>query len=123
MGLSCGVLAFLMMGLAPNGHIFLLAIPLWAMKGFADPALTALMSRHVLGSEQGQLQGATSSLLGIAGLIGPTLYTEAYAFFASPREGWNVPGAPFLLSAMLLLAAIAAVATRSRAPIEIGAKT
>jgi len=118
-GLSCGVLAFVMMGLAPNGRVFLLAIPVLACKGFADPALTALMSRHVLGSEQGQLQGATSSLLGIAGLIGPTLYTESYAFFASPREGWNVPGAPFLISAMLLLAAVGAVAVRRRQPVEL----
>ncbi len=109
-GLCCGVVAFALMGLAPNGTIFLLAIPILAMKGFADPALSALMSRLVAGSEQGQLQGATSSLLGIAGLIGPTVYTESYAYFASPREGWNVPGAPFLISSLLLMAAVAAVA-------------
>ena len=113
-GLCCGVVAFAMMGLAPNGTIFLLAVPLLAAKGFADPALSALMSRLVLGSEQGQLQGATSSLLGIAGLIGPTLYTEAYAYFASPRQGWNVPGAPFLISSLLLMAAVAAVAAGRR---------
>ncbi len=118
-GLGCGVLAFAMMGLAPGGDVFLLAIPVLALKGLADPALAALMSRHVLGSEQGQLQGATSSLLGIAGLIGPTLYTEAYAFFASPREGWNVPGAPFLISATLMLAAVGAVVARRRPPVEM----
>ena len=118
-GLGCGVLAFAMMGLAPDGDMFLLAIPVLALKGLADPALAALMSRHVLGSEQGQLQGATSSLLGIAGLIGPTLYTEAYAFFASPREGWNVPGAPFLISATLMLAAVGAVVARRRQAVEM----
>ena len=120
-GLSCGAMAFILMGLAPNGTLFLLALPVWSLKGFADPALTALMSRHVLGSEQGQLQGATSSLLGIAGLVGPTLYTEAYAFFAAPRQGWNLPGAPFLISATLLAGAVAAVAVRRRDPVELAA--
>jgi DHA1 family tetracycline resistance protein-like MFS transporter len=108
LGLGFGVAGFAMMGLAQTGTLFLVAIPILSLRGFADPALTALMSRKVLPTEQGQLQGATSSLLGIAGLIGPTLYTESYAFFAAPREGWRVPGAPFLISAGLLLIAMGA---------------
>jgi DHA1 family tetracycline resistance protein-like MFS transporter len=108
MGLACGALGFALMGLAQTGMAFLIAIPVLSLRGFADPALTALMSRKVSGSEQGQLQGATSSLLGIAGLIGPAVYTESYAFFASPHDGWRVPGAPFLIAAALLALAIAA---------------
>ena len=105
-GLGFGVAGFAIMGLAPTALVFLCAIPVLALKGFADPALTALMTRKVGASEQGQLQGATSSLLGIAGLIGPTIYTESYAVFAVPRGGWNLAGAPFLISAVLLGVAI-----------------
>jgi DHA1 family tetracycline resistance protein-like MFS transporter len=104
MGLIFGLAGFAMMGLAQNGTVFLVAIPVLSLRGFADPALTALMSHKVLPTEQGQLQGATSSMLGIAGLIGPTLYTES----AAPHDGWRVPGAPFLISAALLLMAIGA---------------
>ena len=107
-GLACGAAGFALMGLAQSGIAFLIAIPVLSLRGFADPALTALMSHKVGPSEQGQLQGATSSLLGIAGLIGPTVYTESYAFFAAPRDGWQVPGAPFLIAAALLAMAIAA---------------
>jgi DHA1 family tetracycline resistance protein-like MFS transporter len=64
-----------------------------------------MMSHKVKPNEQGQLQGATSSLLGIAGLIGPLVYTESYALFASPRAGWHVPGMPFLIAAALLVVA------------------
>jgi DHA1 family tetracycline resistance protein-like MFS transporter len=115
LGLACGAAGFVLMGLAQSGIAFLIAIPVLSLRGFADPALTALMSRKVGASEQGQLQGATSSLLGIAGLIGPTVYTESYAFFAAPRDGWQVPGAPFLIAAALLVLAIGATwATRKQ---------
>jgi DHA1 family tetracycline resistance protein-like MFS transporter len=104
-GLCFGVTGFALFGVAPTGAVLLCAIPLMSLRGLADPALTALMTRRVLPSEQGRLQGAVSSLLGIAGLVGPTVYSESYAFFAAPYRGWNVPGAPFLISALLLLVA------------------
>jgi DHA1 family tetracycline resistance protein-like MFS transporter len=101
-GLGFGLAGFATMGLAQTGTQFLLCIPILALRGLADPALSALMSRRVLATEQGQLQGTMSSLLGIGGLIGPTLYTESYAWFAVPRGGFTVPGAPFLLAAALV---------------------
>jgi DHA1 family tetracycline resistance protein-like MFS transporter len=104
-GLAFGAAGFALMGLAQNTTMFLLAIPVLSLRGFADPALTAMMSHKVKPNEQGQLQGATSSLLGIAGLIGPLVYTESYALFASPRAGWHVPGMPFLIAAALLVVA------------------
>jgi DHA1 family tetracycline resistance protein-like MFS transporter len=108
LGLVCGVAAFAMMGLSRTGALFLAAVPLICLKGLADAALTALMTRRVLPSEQGQLQGANSSLLGIAGLIGPAVYTESYAYFAAPHHGWLVPGAPFLIAGALQIVAISA---------------
>jgi DHA1 family tetracycline resistance protein-like MFS transporter len=65
------------------------------------------MSRRVSGSEQGQLQGATASINGVTGLIGPTLFTQIFSHFIGAQAGWQVPGAPFLLaSSVLFLAAI-----------------
>jgi len=115
-GLCFGVTGFALFGLAPTGPVLLCAIPIMALRGLADPALTALMTRRVLPSEQGRLQGAVSSLLGIAGLIGPTVYSESYAFFAAPYRGFNVPGAPFLISALLLLVATLLATRRVIAP-------
>jgi DHA1 family tetracycline resistance protein-like MFS transporter len=105
LGLAFGVTGFALFGWAPTGTILLCAIPLMALRGLADPALTALMTRRVLPSEQGRLQGAIGGLLGIAGLVGPTVYSESYAYFAAPHHGWNLPGMPFLISAALLLVA------------------
>jgi DHA1 family tetracycline resistance protein-like MFS transporter len=105
LGLCCGVTGFVMMGLAPTGAMFLLALPVLSLRGMADPALSALMTRKVLAHEQGALQGAMSSLLGIAGLFAPVMFTESYAFFLQPHHGWDVQGVPYLISAILLLAA------------------
>jgi DHA1 family tetracycline resistance protein-like MFS transporter len=64
------------------------------------------MSRLVGPSEQGQLQGANSSLMGIANLLGPAIFTQTFAFFIAPGTQWHLPGAPFLLASLLLLAAV-----------------
>jgi DHA1 family tetracycline resistance protein-like MFS transporter len=64
------------------------------------------MSRRVQPSEQGQLQGANSSLRGITGLIGPGLFTITFASAIDVRLNWHLPGAPFLLVATLLFIAM-----------------
>jgi DHA1 family tetracycline resistance protein-like MFS transporter len=57
------------------------------------------MTRHVSPSQQGQLQGAFSSLRGIAGLVGPVAFTQAFAFGVG---GAKAAGAPYFLAAVLL---------------------
>jgi DHA1 family tetracycline resistance protein-like MFS transporter len=64
------------------------------------------MSRRVGPSEQGQLQGANTALMALTGLWGPTIYTTTFAAFIGRFAGWHQPGAPFLLSALLLAAAL-----------------
>jgi DHA1 family tetracycline resistance protein-like MFS transporter len=107
LGLLFGVAGFTVWALAPTGLIFWLGIPLLALWGFANAASLGLMSRLVGPSEQGQLQGANSSLMGIANLIGPGIFTQAFALFLAPGTPWHQPGAPFLLAALLLLVAAA----------------
>jgi DHA1 family tetracycline resistance protein-like MFS transporter len=52
--------------------------------------------------------------MGIASLFGPGLFTQVFASFVGERAIWHLPGAPFLLAALLLVpaAVVAAVATR-----------
>jgi DHA1 family tetracycline resistance protein-like MFS transporter len=113
-GLGFGVAGFAVFGLAPTGLVFWSGIPLLALWGFASPSALGLMSRRVGASEQGQLQGANSSLLGVANMLGPGLFTQAFATFIGAGVAWHLPGAAFLLAAVLLLIA-AAVALRATA--------
>jgi MFS transporter, DHA1 family, tetracycline resistance protein len=114
-GLLCGAFGFVAFGLAPTGPLFYIGIPLLALWGLANPSLQGLMSRRVDPTEQGRLQGANSSLQGIANLGGPSLFTQIFATFIAPSAP-HLPGAPFLLAALLLIVAMGLVvrATRPR---------
>jgi DHA1 family tetracycline resistance protein-like MFS transporter len=100
-GLFCGGIGFAVYGIAPEGWIFCLGIPVMAFWGLAGPATQSLMTRRVSISEQGQLQGAIASINGLTGLIGPMLFTQSFAYFIS-HATWHIPGAPFLLASVML---------------------
>lgn len=101
-----GVLGFAGYALAPHGLLFLLAVPVMSLWGFAGPSVQALMTRHVGPTEQGQLQGANSCLMSIAGIVGPLLFTQVFALSISSQRDWKLPGAPFLLAGTLLALAV-----------------
>ena len=104
--LLCGATGFAIYGLAPNGTIFWLGVPIMALWGMAGPASQALMTRCVSPSEQGQLQGATMSLGSLTGVIAPVVFGVVFSFFVRHPE-LPLPGAPFLLAAAVLGAAAA----------------
>jgi DHA1 family tetracycline resistance protein-like MFS transporter len=115
-GIVSGTVGFVIWGLAPNSLLFLLAIIFYAPIGFVQPALQGLMTRRVGPSEQGALQGINGSLMGLTGVIGPTLFTLIFAFFIGSQAPVNLPGAPFLLSALLMVSSLilAAKVTHAR---------
>jgi DHA1 family tetracycline resistance protein-like MFS transporter len=105
-GLVAGAAGFTIQAMAPNGAIYASGVVFMSLWGLMNPALQGLMTRLVSPSEQGQLQGANGSVLGIASLIGPLLFTQTFALFIDPHRQWHLPGAPFLLSALLLVTSL-----------------
>jgi DHA1 family tetracycline resistance protein-like MFS transporter len=116
-GLLFGITGFGLFALAPNTVIFLIGVPLISLWGLAGPSMQSLMSQRVGPSEQGQLQGALTSLFGMAGMIGPLVFTEVFAFAIAPSRSLQLPGAPYWLASALLLGSllIAWVITRPAA--------
>lgn len=116
-GLAGGIVGFLVFGLAETGTQFFIGIPILSLWGIASAAAIGLMTRRVSASEQGQLQGANSSIQGLANLAGPFLFTLTFSYFIGAGTRLHLPGAPFLLAALLLIAAavLAWYATRARA--------
>jgi DHA1 family tetracycline resistance protein-like MFS transporter len=106
LGLVCGAAAFAVFGLAGRGWIFFLGLPLMTLWNLTAPSVQGLMSRRVGADEQGRLQGANASLVSIASLFGPGLFSGVFALALS-HPAWNLPGAPFFLAGGLLLAAAA----------------
>jgi DHA1 family tetracycline resistance protein-like MFS transporter len=83
-GLLCGVIGFTIYGFAYAGWLFWAGIPVLALWGMGSAAFMGLMSRQVSGSEQGQLQGANASLIALAGLLGPGLFAQTFAWSIAP---------------------------------------
>jgi DHA1 family tetracycline resistance protein-like MFS transporter len=109
-GFALGTIGFVIYGLAPTGYLLWIGIPFQAMWGLTNPAIQSLMSRVVSPSEQGQLQGANTSVASIAQLVGPGIFTLTLAWSVGSGVPIALSGAPFLLAAAMLLAAAALAA-------------
>ncbi|MCE9521177.1 MAG: TCR/Tet family MFS transporter [Alphaproteobacteria bacterium] len=106
-GLMFGITGFLIYAVGPTSTSIWIAIPIGALWGLYGPAAQSLMTQSVSPSEQGRLQGALGSLMGIASIIAPILYPRVFAAAielndASPMPGAPLLGAPFFVAAFLL---------------------
>lgn len=117
-GLSCGAIGFAIYGLAPTGALFYTGLPVVALWGLSGPAVLGILTRRINGSEHGRLQGALSSLRGIAGLLGPGLFSLTFASAIDAGRDWQLPGAPFLLAAFLMVSAML-LAWRVTRPVRV----
>jgi MFS transporter, DHA1 family, tetracycline resistance protein len=103
-GLTFAALGFLIFGLATTSSLFLAGIPINALWSLAAAPSQSMMTRRVSPSEQGELQGALSSLRGLAMILGPGMFSGTFAWFLAPAR--NFPGAPWVLAALLLFASL-----------------
>jgi DHA1 family tetracycline resistance protein-like MFS transporter len=110
-----GALGMMIAGLARNGATYIASIPVISMWNISFPAAQGIMSHHVSEREQGELQGAISSLRSIAFVIGPFLFSWTFKWSIDPTHRVKVPGAGYFLAAALLFAA-AIMATRIEQP-------
>ena len=101
LGLAFGTAGFAVYGAATLPQVFLVGVPLVGLMGVSGPALQGLLSARVEATEQGQLQGAIGSLRGVAGMIGPLLFTQSFSVATS--SSLALPGIPYYLAAGLLL--------------------
>jgi DHA1 family tetracycline resistance protein-like MFS transporter len=104
--LCAGALAYVVYGLAPTTAWFGVGILVMSVWAFYGPSAQGLMTRRVGPHEQGQLQGALTSVVGITGIIGPAIFTTTFAGAIGRFSDWHLPGAPYLLGALLLAMAV-----------------
>ncbi len=91
---------------APNGVWVWFLLPLSALGIMANPALTAMMSTRVAADAQGELQGLLASVMALTTIISPIVMTQLFGFFSGDSAPIYFPGAPFLLAALLMVAAL-----------------
>jgi DHA1 family tetracycline resistance protein-like MFS transporter len=81
--------------------LFAFMVP-YCLGGIAGPALQAIISGHVPANEQGELQGALTSLISATSIVGPPMMTNLFAYFTRPGAPLHFSGAPFLFGALLM---------------------
>lgn len=113
-GLSIDVLAFIMLGFVTNGWIALALTPLTALGSIAGPALQGIMSRTADDNQQGELQGTLASINAVATIVAPLVVTQTFWYFTTDTAPIYLPGAPFLLSAILVIISIGIFLTRPK---------
>jgi len=107
LGTSMGAAGLAIYAMAPTGWLYVVGVPVWALSGFTTPGQMGLMTRRVGPRNQGQLQGVSQSVQGIASVLGPPLFGLSFAW-AVRNDAWlHLPGLPILVSAALLLTAFA----------------
>ena len=100
------VVIFVLIAFIHSGTWLLVLTPLAALPGVITPALQGIMSRRVSDDAQGELQGAITSVTSIAMIPAPMIMTGVFAMFGTPDAAIYAPGAPFLLSAGLMMLAL-----------------
>lgn len=98
-------LGFLSFAFAPNSLIMFISIIPYCLGGFAGPTLQGIISNEVSDNEQGELQGGLTSLISFSAIFGPPMMTNLFGYFTSEAAPFQFPGAPFLLGAILIIAA------------------
>ena len=96
------IIAFIGLGFISSGTLALVLTPIAALAVIITPALQAIMSKAVPDDQQGELQGALTSVSALAMIAAPMVMSSVFFAFTDETAPLHLPGAPFLLSAVLM---------------------
>ncbi|WP_438976081.1 TCR/Tet family MFS transporter [Roseicyclus sp.] len=115
-GLILNTGCLLAYGVATQGWMIWILIPISAVGAIVAPAMQGVMSRAAGERQQGELQGVLSSISALSMILSPLMMTQAFFWFTREAATLRLPGAPFLLGAVLMAGALAIyMGTRPRA--------
>lgn len=106
LGFTIDILAFVALAIVWSGWVVFALIPFTSLGALAGPALQGMMSRAVPDDAQGELQGVLTSVNAVAMVLSPPVMAGAFFAFTKDDAFAYLPGAPFILSAILALFAI-----------------
>ena len=110
-GLAVAVATYLSYGLATEGWMLLAFIVIGSVGGVAGPAIQSMVAGTVSAQDQGKVQGGIQSLMSLTAVVAPILFTSLlFGYFTSPDAPLQLPGAPFLLGALMYVTALVLLA-------------
>ncbi len=114
-GISLNLVGLILFSLASEGWMLFAFLVPYALGGIAGPALQGILSNQVPANEQGELQGALTSMMSATGIVGPLMMTSIFAYFTHAEARIYFPGAPFIAGALLIIVALVLILRKGEA--------
>ncbi len=105
-GMLLWALGQFLFAIASEGWMLMLFLVPYALGGIASPSIQGIISNQVPDTEQGELQGAITSVISLTSILGPLLMTNLFAHFSGQESRLLLPGAPYLMGSFLVLLAL-----------------
>lgn len=102
-GYLCWISGLLLFAFVNRSYLLFLSIIPYCLGGIATPTLQGIVSNQYAENEQGELQGALTSLISLTAIMGPVFMTSVFAYFTSANAPFLFPGAPFILGAICVV--------------------
>ena len=104
-GFGMYALGLVLFACATQGWMMFVFLVPYCLGGISGPALQSIITGHVPANEQGELQGALTSLISASAILSPVIMTSLFAHFTSKPTSLYFPGAPFVLGAIFMASA------------------
>ncbi len=101
-GMILYAVGMLLFGLATQGWMMFVFLIPYCLGGIAQPAMQAVMASKVPPNAQGELQGAITSTMSLAAIVGPFVMNNLFFYFSQKGGRIYLPGAPFFLGSALM---------------------
>ena len=102
-GLLFSAIGLSLFGFASQSWMMFAFMAVYAMGGIAQPSIQGIISNQVPPNEQGELQGALTSLTSTTSIFGPLIMTNLFSYFTAVKAPLYLPGAPYFLGSLLVL--------------------
>lgn len=105
LGLLFYAIGLLMFAFAQQGWMMFVFLFPYSLGGICGPSLQSLISKSIPLDQQGELQGALTSLVSVTSIIGPPVMTNLFYYFTHEAP-FEFSGAPFLVASLLMFISV-----------------
>jgi DHA1 family tetracycline resistance protein-like MFS transporter len=106
LGLSFYTIGLVLFAFATEGWMMFAFLVPYCLGGICGPSLQSVISGHVPRNQQGELQGALTSLMSLTTIIGPLVMNSTFAYFTTNKAPFYFPGIHFIIGAACMLLSI-----------------
>ncbi|SEV96346.1 MFS transporter, DHA1 family, tetracycline resistance protein [Chitinophaga sp. YR573] len=106
LGLSLYTMGLVLFAFATQGWMMFAFLIPYCLGGICGPSLQSVISGHVPPNQQGELQGALTSLMSLTTIIGPLIMNSTFSYFTTDKAPFYFPGIHFLIGAVCMLSSV-----------------